>query len=45
MLAGLYDISWFVGVLISFLSYITLMRLHPPYPAAVPVPYAVNVDK
>ncbi|PSA90506.1 allantoin permease [Bacillus atrophaeus] len=41
-LAGLYDISWFVGVLISFLSYITLMRLHPPYPAAVPVPYAVN---
>ncbi|OCA82042.1 NCS1 family nucleobase:cation symporter-1 [Pseudobacillus wudalianchiensis] len=29
-LRELYDISWFLGVVLSFASYIGLMRLHPP---------------
>ncbi|OAH59587.1 MULTISPECIES: NCS1 family nucleobase:cation symporter-1 [Bacillaceae] len=29
-LKGLYDISWFLGVILSFFVYIGLMRLHPP---------------
>ncbi|WP_191991877.1 NCS1 family nucleobase:cation symporter-1 [Bacillus aerolatus] len=29
-LKGLYDISWFLGVVLSFLAYIGLMRLHSP---------------
>lgn len=34
-LKSLYDISWFVGVLISFLFYIVLMRVHPPVSLAI----------
>jgi NCS1 family nucleobase:cation symporter-1 len=33
-LKHLYDISWFVGVLFSFVTYIALMKLHPPVMAA-----------
>ncbi|WP_213145905.1 NCS1 family nucleobase:cation symporter-1 [Neobacillus citreus] len=29
-LKALYEISWFLGVTISFVSYIGLMRIHPP---------------
>ncbi|MFJ7977902.1 NCS1 family nucleobase:cation symporter-1 [Peribacillus sp. NPDC096379] len=29
-LKGLYDISWFLGVILSFFVYIGFMRLHPP---------------
>lgn len=35
VLKSLYDISWFVGVLISFLFYIVLMRVHPPASLAI----------
>lgn len=31
----LYDISWFVGVLFAFVTYIALMRMHPPAVTAV----------
>ena len=29
--AGIYDISWFAGVILSCLGYTALMYIHPPY--------------
>ncbi|MGG3572603.1 NCS1 family nucleobase:cation symporter-1 [Bacillus gobiensis] len=40
---GLYDISWFVGVFVSFVGYVALMRLHPPENAAVSTEYEQKV--
>ncbi|MGM9985946.1 MAG: NCS1 family nucleobase:cation symporter-1 [Bacillaceae bacterium] len=31
----LYDISWFVGVFISFIVYVALMKIHPPAPVSL----------
>jgi len=33
---SVYQISWFVGVILAYLIYIALMRIHPPYPVAKP---------
>ncbi|XRJ15573.1 cytosine permease [Bacillus velezensis] len=32
--AGIYDISWFAGVILSCLGYTALMYIHPPYAKA-----------
>ncbi|MBB2482385.1 NCS1 family nucleobase:cation symporter-1 [Bacillus sp. APMAM] len=29
---GVYEVSWFVGVILAFFIYIALMRIHPPVP-------------
>jgi nucleobase:cation symporter-1, NCS1 family len=29
-LKNLYDISWFIGVFVAFVTYTILMRVHPP---------------
>lgn len=32
-LKHVYDVSWFAGVLVALVCYVTLMRLHPPVPS------------